>query len=62
MILLIANDIYRHSYIRDGGFIPVPDAPGIGVELNADAMSKSFTPMNTGSTPISEDGSIAYAV
>ena len=57
-----ANDIYQRSYIRDGGFIPVPDAPGIGIELNADAMSKSFTPMNTGSTPISEDGSIAYAV
>jgi galactonate dehydratase len=56
------NAIYRCAHRREGGFMTVPEAPGLGVELDAEATAGAFSPMNTGTTPISEDGSVAYAV
>ena len=56
------NAVYRCAHRREGGFIPVPEAPGLGVELDDEAAAEAFAPMNTGTTPISEDGSVAYAV
>ncbi len=56
------NAIYRCAHRREGGFMTVPEAPGLGVELDPEAESGAFSPMNTGTTPISEDGSVAYAV
>ena len=56
------NAVYRCAHRREGGFIPVPEAPGLGVEIDEEAAAEAFSPMNTGTTPISEDGSVAYAV
>ena len=55
--------VYKVAYERDGGYIPIPEAPGLGVELNDDLIAETpFRPMNTGRTPLREDGSVAYAV
>ena len=55
--------VYNVSYQREGGYIPIPEVPGLGVELDDSLIEKTpFQPMNTGSTPLREDGSVAYAV
>lgn len=55
--------VYKVSYQREGGYIPIPEVPGLGVELDDSLIeSTPFQPMNTGSTPLREDGSVAYAV
>ena len=55
--------VYKVSYKREGGYIPIPEVPGLGVELDDSLIEKTpFQPMNTGSTPLREDGSVAYAV
>jgi galactonate dehydratase len=48
---------------REGGYIPVPEVPGLGVELVEELLpERPFEPMNTGRTPLRADGSVAYAV
>jgi len=55
--------VYKTSYKRDGGFIPIPEAPGLGVELDDSLIDQTpYQPMNTGQTLLREDGSVAYAV
>lgn len=55
--------VFQVSHQREGGHIPVPEAPGLGVELDDDLIAKTpFKPMNSGSTPLRADGSVAYAV
>ena len=55
--------VYKVSYQREGGYIPIPDVPGLGVEINDELIAETpFHPMNTGTTPLREDGSVAYAV
>lgn len=55
--------VYKVAYQREGGYIPIPEVPGLGVELDDSLIEKTpFKPMNTGSTPLREDGSVAYAV
>ena len=55
--------VYKVAYQREGGYIPIPEVPGIGVELDDSLIEKTpYQPMNTGSTPLREDGSVAYAV
>jgi len=57
------NAIYKCAYKREGGYIPIPQAPGLGVELNDDLISKTpFTPLIQIKTPLRDDGSVAYAV
>ena len=57
------NAVYRCAHRREGGYIPLPEVPGLGVELVDDLIpQRPFEPMNTGSTPLREDGSVAYAV
>jgi galactonate dehydratase len=57
------NAVYKTSYKREGGFIPIPEAPGLGVELDDDLIAQTpYRPMNTGQTPLRADGSVAYAV
>jgi galactonate dehydratase len=57
------NAVYQTSYQREGGFIPIPEAPGLGVQLDDSLIEQTpFQPMNTGQTPLREDGSVAYAV
>ncbi len=55
--------VYKVAYEREGGYIPIPEAPGLGVELDDSLIAETpYRPMNTGTTPLREDGSVAYAV
>ncbi len=55
--------VYKTSYQREGGFIPIPEMPGLGVELDDSLIDQTpYQPMNTGQTLLREDGSVAYAV
>ena len=55
--------VFKCSYAREGGYIPFPQAPGLGIELDEALIAeRPFTPMNTGETPLRVDGSVAYAV
>ena len=55
--------VYKVAYQREGGYIPIPEVPGLGIELDDSLIEKNpYQPMNTGTTPLREDGSVAYAV
>ena len=55
--------VYKVAYQREGGYIPIPEAPGLGIELDDSLIAQTpYRPMNTGTTPLREDGSVAYAV
>jgi galactonate dehydratase len=57
------NAVYKTSYQRQGGFISIPEAPGLGIELDESLIDQTpYQPMNTGQTLLREDGSVAYAV
>ena len=57
------NAVYQYAHQREGGYIPIPDAPGLGVELVEDLIDKTpFTPINKASTPLRSDGSVSYSV
>ena len=58
-----AFDVYKVSYQREGGYIPIPEQPGLGVKIDDNLIAETpFRPMNTGTTPLREDGSVAYSV
>ena len=55
--------MYKCAHKREGGYIPLPEAPGLGVELDdAKIPDTPFAPLTKTDTPRREDGSIAYAV
>ena len=55
--------VYKVAYQREGGYIPIPEAPGLGIELDDNLIEATpYQPMNTGTTLLREDGSVAYAV
>ena len=55
--------VYKVAYQREGGYIPIPEVPGLGIELDDSLIEQNpYQPMNTGRTPLREDGSVAYAV
>ncbi|MDE0686838.1 MAG: mandelate racemase/muconate lactonizing enzyme family protein [Candidatus Poribacteria bacterium] len=55
--------VYKVAYQREGGYIPIPEAPGLGIELDDSLIAENpYQPMNTGTTLLREDGSVAYAV
>ena len=55
--------VYKVAYQREGGYIPIPEAPGLGIELDDSLIEQTpYQPMNTGTTLLREDGSVAYAV
>lgn len=55
--------VFKVAYQREGGYIPIPEAPGLGIELDDSLIAETpYRPMNTGTTPLREDGSVAYAV
>jgi len=55
------NRVYKTVLKREGGYMPVPEVPGLGVELDEDLLSKaSRQPRDlAASTPIRRDGSVA---
>ena len=55
--------VYKVAYQREGGYIPIPEVPGLGIELDDSLIEQNpYQPMNTGTTPLRKDGSVAYAV
>ena len=57
------NAVYKCAYKREGGYIPLPEAPGLGVELDDDKTADTpFTPLTKTNTLRRTDDSIAYAV
>ncbi|MYK41441.1 MAG: galactokinase, partial [Gemmatimonadetes bacterium] len=57
------NAIYQCAYKREGGYIPIPQAPGLGVELDDALIEQTpYKPINNASTPLRTDGSVSYAV
>ena len=58
-----AHAVFKTSYKREGGYIPIPQTPGLGVELDEALIEKTpFVPMNNATTLLREDGSVAHAV
>ena len=46
-----------------GGSLPLPNAPGLGVELDEDLIDQTpFKPMNQAQTLLRNDGSVAFSV
>ena len=57
------NAIYQCAYKREGGYIPIPQTPGLGVELDDALIEQTpYKPINNASTPLRVDGSVSYAV
>jgi len=57
------NAVYKVAYKRVGGYIPIPQVPGLGVELDEALIPQTpFKSLNSAQTPLRKDGSVAYAV
>lgn len=56
------NAIYKTALKREGGYITVPEAPGIGVELDEDLLASSSSSDRDLTIPLRVDGSVAYSV
>ena len=57
------NAIFNSSWKRDGGFISVPDTPGIGIDLEVESLkSQPYLPRDLQVIPIRTDGSVGYSV
>ncbi len=55
--------VYKNTLERDGGYIKVPEAPGIGVELDDSKIdSAPFVSKDLLNIPMREDGSVGYSV
>jgi galactonate dehydratase len=55
--------MFNSSWQRDGGYIPVPDAPGIGIDLEVEGFqSQPYNPRELKVIPMREDGSVGYSV
>ena len=60
----VHNAVYKTVLQRDGGHIPVPEAPGLGVELDEELLAAAqHEPRDLpAANPLRDDGSVAYAV
>jgi len=57
------NSMYTSAWQREGGYIPVPDAPGIGVTVDADALkAQPYESRPLQVIPMRVDGSVGYSV
>jgi len=57
------NAIFNSSWKRDGGFIPVPDTSGIGIDLEVELLkSQPYVPRDLQVVPMRTDGSVGYSV
>ena len=57
------NAMFNSSWQRYGGYIPVPDAVGIGIDLEVEGFqAQSYEPRNLQVIPMREDGSVGYSV
>lgn len=49
----------KRPLVREGDYLRVPDAPGIGVELDLDVARAMARQAKVVATPLREDGSVA---
>ena len=57
------NAMFNTAWKREGGYIPVPDSLGIGIDLEVDGYrSQPYAPRNLQVIPMREDGSVGYSV
>ena len=58
------NAVYRTALRREGGYIPVPEAPGLGVELDEDLLAQATAEtLDLSQGPLlRNDGSVAASV
>ena len=57
------NAMFNSAWQRDGGYVPVPDAVGIGIDLEVEGFqSQPYEPRNLQVIPMREDGSVGYSV
>ena len=57
------NAIFNTSWKRVGGFIPVPDTSGIGIDLEVESLkSQPYAPRDLQVIPMRTDGSVGYSV
>ncbi len=57
------NAIFNSSWKRDGGFIPVPDTSGIGIDLEVELLkSQPYVPRDLQVVPMRTDGSVGYSI
>ncbi len=58
------NGVYRTALRREGGYIPAPEAPGLGVELDEELLAQAVA--ESGESPrgplLRSDGSVAFSV
>jgi galactonate dehydratase len=54
------NEILEEPLQRDGGYVVVPDRPGIGVEIREEKLAKFPYRPHTISGWFREDGSVAH--
>ena len=55
--------VYRSALKREGGYIPVPEVPGIGVELDDSRLdAHPFVSKELRNIPMRVDGSVGYSV
>lgn len=60
-----ANAVFKNSLIREGGYIKLPDQPGIGIELQEDLLDiakNSYQTRDLNTIPMRTDGSVGYSV
>jgi galactonate dehydratase len=58
-----SNPLFRSVLRREGGYLSVPEVPGLGVTLDAAALATSVVqPLDPSTTPLRADGSVALAV
>lgn len=58
-----ANAVYQVSTKREGGYMPAPESPGLGVDLDDSRLRDlPYRPFREGSQPMRDDGSVANAV
>jgi galactonate dehydratase len=56
----LLNDIVEEPLVRDGGYVVVPDRPGIGVEIREEKLAKfPYRPHTIGGW-FKEEGSVAH--
>ena len=53
------SEILKEPLVREGGYLRVPDRPGIGVELNLEVARRYPPAAKEIRTPLHEDGSVA---
>ena len=57
------NAMYKRAHQREGGYLRLSDAPGIGIEVNEDMLNQaSFSPRPLQVIPMRVDGSVGYSV